>query len=82
MLQQKPVVVTQSRALSGIVRQTASGVVYQDRSISSFIQAICSLSNEKLRKSLGTNGHRAVLTKFNWENDTARLLSAVNRVFN
>lgn len=77
----KPVVVTQSKALTDIVVSADCGLVYTDSSPEEFCEAVEKLSDSNLRKRLGSNGQKAVIEEYNWERDVDRLWSAINETY-
>jgi len=76
MLMRKPAIVSNCRPLARIVKETKSGLVFQANNAEDLARKILILfNNKKLRVQLGRNGERAVLKKYNWQNDAEVLLS-------
>lgn len=76
----KPVVVTQSKSLSRIVKGADCGLVYQDDSPRDLRDKVEALRDIGKRQILGSNGLQAVRREFNWDYDRARLLKALREV--
>ena len=71
----KPVVVTSAKPLKRIVTASNAGLVYESGNADDFARAILQLRAPVLRGSLGENGRRAVLERYNWQNDSKALIA-------
>ena len=80
MMAGKPVIASNAKALEEIVKDSRCGVIFEDGSVSSLYQCICSLSNEKIRSSLGSSGKDSILRTFNWEIDERKLLEEMTEM--
>lgn len=80
MAQKKPIIVTQSKALSQIVERSNCGFIYQDNSPDSLSYVVNKLVDPNIRERLGLNGWRAVQEEFNWHYDKLRLFDAINQI--
>ena len=63
-----------------VVRETGSGLVYQDTSIEDLAAALVQLRDVELRANCGRRGRDAVAERFNWEIDSARMVDTLHRV--
>jgi glycosyltransferase involved in cell wall biosynthesis len=75
-----PVITSDAKPAARIVSQTGSGRVYTSTDPTSLADAVCDLRSFQNRVEAGTAGRNAVLKKFNWELDGARLVEAVEGV--
>jgi glycosyltransferase involved in cell wall biosynthesis len=74
MLMGKPQIVSDVKPLKRIVNETNCGLVFKAGDPSSLAQSIVKLAkDEKLRKSLGENGRKAALEKYNWNVESEKL---------
>lgn len=80
MLQKKPVVVTNSRALSSIVLPSKCGNVYIHDDYMDLANKVVELKSPQLRERYGSNGYDAVKNRFNWAIDEKNLLSALKEL--
>ncbi len=69
MVMKKPVLVSSAKPLARIVTESNSGAVFQSGDPNSFAAAALQLRNLELRRTMGQNGHRAVMQKYNWQQD-------------
>jgi glycosyltransferase involved in cell wall biosynthesis len=60
-----------------IVTETGCGRVYRSRDPSDLARAVEELSPEAVRVACGRAGRAAILARYNWEEDCARLNSAL-----
>lgn len=74
----KPVIVSDAAPLKRIVEETRSGLVFRSGDVNDFIDKVLCLKDSCLRSEMGENGYRAIINKYNWENDSQIL----KRVFN
>lgn len=63
-----------------VVRETATGEVYVGTDPEALVGAIERMVDPVRRATVGSNGRRAVATRYNWEADAKRLLAALDRV--
>ncbi len=77
MARGKPVVVTQSRALAGLVDRYRCGLVYTDSDPQSLVVAVRELASPQRRAILGEAGAQAVKAELRWDQDERRLIDAV-----
>ncbi|WP_238339592.1 glycosyltransferase family 4 protein [Candidatus Manganitrophus noduliformans] len=77
MLQKKPVIVTHAKTLSEIVDFAQCGLVYKDHRVDELSEAIIQLRSRELRRKMGEAGYQAVLSRYNWDHDSRRLIEAV-----
>ena len=74
MLMGKPQIVSDVKPLKRIINETNSGLVFKAGDPSSLAQSIIKLAkDEKLRKSLGENGRKAAIEKYNWNVEGEKL---------
>jgi glycosyltransferase involved in cell wall biosynthesis len=78
MLLGKPVVATEMAPVSRIIREVDCGVTYGDEK--GFVSALLALQDPATRARLGQNGRRAVLEKYNWEQEFCALMNAIDTV--
>lgn len=76
----KPVLVSDARPMKRIVEETRCGLVYEDKSIDSFVAQLSRLQNEEFRRGLGQNGRLAVAERYNWAEDSSRMMNALRRL--
>ncbi len=74
-----PVIVSSMPPAARIVRETGAGLVFHDRSPSSLADLLHRFPDGPTCRALGDAGRRAVLARFNWDQDGARLVSALER---
>jgi glycosyltransferase involved in cell wall biosynthesis len=77
MAQKKPIIATNSRTLSRIIKQGKCGYIYEDFNNKELAQIIKKLVNADLRKQLGESGYGLVRSVFNWSEDKAVLMDAI-----
>lgn len=77
MLQKKPVIVTHAKTLSEIIHFAKCGLVYKDNCPEALSEAILQLRSGELRKRMGEAGYHSVLSRYNWDIDSRRLIDAV-----
>lgn len=76
----KPVIVSNARATARIVAEEQCGLVFRSEDTKSFVDAVVSLKDVRLRHVMGSNGRRSVLQRYNWELDLERLVGALKAV--
>ena len=76
----KPVIVSNARPVERVVIEEGCGVVFRDRDPKSLAEAIMTLSEERVRRVLGQRGRMAVIEKYNWALEEAKLLDALHCV--
>ncbi len=73
----RPVIVTNCKATSKVVKKEKCGLVVEDNP-NSFVEVIIYLwKNKKEAEKLGKNGRRAVERSYNWKNQSQKLLELV-----
>ncbi|MDQ6829799.1 MAG: glycosyltransferase family 4 protein [Gemmatimonadota bacterium] len=72
-----PVVTSDARPSARIVRETMCGEIFHDRDARDLAGALVRLSGADERHRAGEAGRHAVLDRYNWEQDTGRLLEAI-----
>lgn len=72
-----PVLVSSMPPAARIVSQTGAGLVFQDRDVHSFTEAVKRLSDPAVRERMGAAGRRAVAETYSWEHDAQRLRVAI-----
>jgi len=83
MLAGIPVIIPNfSKELTSIVTQSNCGVLVDPSNPNQIRQAILSLANNpNKRKELGANGRKAILKKYNWDNEARELITMYNKLF-
>lgn len=74
-----PVVVTPCRSLLEIVESNRCGVAFPDGDHVGLASAVQSLADAEVRERLGSSGRQAISERFNWDQDTAVLLNALEQ---
>jgi len=80
MAKGKPVIVSDARPLQRIVLEERCGMVFRDQDASDLAKAIAALQPDSVRVEMGRRAREAVVRKYNWAIDEARLLSAIDTV--
>jgi len=80
MLQKKPVIVTNSKAMSDIVLSSNCGKVYIHDDWEDLSRTIIELKDSKVRDRYGLNGYEAVRKRYNWSFDEEELFKAVSEL--
>jgi glycosyltransferase involved in cell wall biosynthesis len=75
MLLGKPVIATEIGPVSRIIREVDCGFTYSDET--GFVSVLVALKDPAIRTKLGENGRKAVLEKYNWEQESRSLIDAV-----
>ena len=68
----KPVIVSDAKAMSRIVKECQCGEIFKSHSAEDFAAAVMRIY--KTNKTYGKNGKKAVLTKYNWKRSSKNLL--------
>lgn len=76
----KPVLVSDVRPMKRIVNELRCGLVYEDSNATSFVSQLSRLGDEVYRRELGQNGRVAIATKYNWTEDSTRMLNALRKL--
>jgi glycosyltransferase involved in cell wall biosynthesis len=76
MIMKKPVIVSSCKPLKRIVEDTGSGLVFNANNSESLADCLIKLYEDgnEIAEKYGENGHRAVLGKYSWKNDSGRLV--------
>lgn len=72
-----PVITSNTPPSARVVRDTGAGEVFRSRDAKDLTAALLRLSSEEVRRARGEAGRRAILDRYNWENDSATLLHAI-----
>lgn len=79
MYLKKPVISSDCISLKRIITETDSGYIYRSDSPEKLAELLEKLKDDrKILHEKGENGHRAVISKYNWNFDRKRLLTAYN----
>jgi glycosyltransferase involved in cell wall biosynthesis len=71
----KPVIVSSVKPLKRIVEETGAGLVYPSGDADALAQAVITIyKNKDLAEKLGKAGKKAVDQKYNWENESKKLI--------
>ena len=73
MLMKKPVVVSNCKPLERIINETRAGLVFKDGNPQDLAEKIIQIY--KNPDQYGENGYRAILEKYNWENEGKKLIA-------
>ena len=74
----KPVIVSDSKAISRVVHETSCGEIFQSKSPASFADTVLEIDSSK--KPYGENAKKAILDKYNWENSEKSLLKLYSEI--
>jgi len=75
MAMKKPVVVSNCKPLKRIVNESKCGLVFESGNEKDLASQILKLiSNKDLAANLGKNGRKAALKKYNWKNESKKLI--------
>jgi glycosyltransferase involved in cell wall biosynthesis len=73
-----PVVAVDVPPMRRVLDETDAGVLYPPDDVGALAGGIVELLNDPPRRErLGANGRRAVMTRYSWRQDEARLLAAI-----
>lgn len=72
-----PVIVSSMPPAARIARETGAGLVFRDRDPDSLAQILGAFPDAATQHAMGEAGRRAVLDRYNWDQDGARLVSAL-----
>lgn len=75
-----PVLTSDAKPCARIVFDTGAGEVFRDRDPVSLADAIARMTDTVRRSALGAAGRRAIADRYNWEQDSRRLLKALRAV--
>jgi glycosyltransferase involved in cell wall biosynthesis len=75
-----PVVSSNTKPCTRIVLETGCGELFQSGDAASMAQAIVLATSPEVSAQMAAAGRRAILDRYNWENDKAALAEAVARV--
>jgi glycosyltransferase involved in cell wall biosynthesis len=77
----KSIISSDCLSLKRIITETDSGFIYRNDSPEDLAELIMKLfSNRKVMEEKGNNGQLAVISKYNWTNDSANLKNCYNRL--
>ena len=81
MYSAKPILASDCKSIERVINETDSGLVYKYDDPDSFAECAEKLiENPELRIKLGINGYNAVKNKYNWENDSEKLVELYDRI--
>lgn len=80
MYLQKPVLVSSCAPLQRIIKETAAGEIFKANDSHDFARGVMRLFDKKVRERAGKNGHRAVIEKYNWQQEARRLLQIYEKI--
>jgi len=80
MYMKKPVVVSSAKPLARIVREHNAGAIFQSGDPAALTEAIFTLADPEERRLAGLRGHQAVVTAYNWQQDTQKLTGLYNNL--
>lgn len=75
-----PVLASDARPVARILAETGAGETFHDRDAGDLAARLTRLGEPALRARYGAAGRAAVLARYHWESDVARLLDALNGV--
>ena len=79
MLSGKPVIASNCSAVSRIVKETHSGLIFRNQDKTELIKAIeVAIQNRAMMMEMGASGRKWVLEKYNWDLAAQELLKAYN----
>lgn len=78
MLAGLPVLTTEVLPIQRIINETNCGVVCRDLDPVDIADKLEYLRDSGIRQNLGENGYKAVLEKYNWKSDKAKLNEIIN----
>jgi glycosyltransferase involved in cell wall biosynthesis len=78
MLAGLPVLTTEVLPIQRIIEEANCGVVCRDLDPADIADKLVHLKKPEVRQAMGENGYQAVLNKYNWESDEARLNKMIN----
>jgi glycosyltransferase involved in cell wall biosynthesis len=70
----KPVIATPATPIRRIVEEAACGIIVPDGSAEEMANAVIMLTDRRLAARLGESGRTAVVTRYNWEADSEKLV--------
>lgn len=81
MLTKKPILSSDCTYLKNIINETNAGLVYSDRDSSEFAEKLSRLiKNSELRTTLGENGFKAAIEKYNWKKTSETLVQLYEKI--
>lgn len=72
-----PVLSSNVLPMTRIITEQKCGAIYTDGDPESFAASVIRLQDDHLRSEMGLNGRQAVVTSYNWEADSERLMKAI-----
>lgn len=79
MAMSKPVLSSDTKPVKRIIEAEECGLVYADNNPSGFAKQALNLMSPELRQKFGENGAKAIVSKYNWENDSRVLLDVIDK---
>ncbi len=81
MILEKPVVSSNLRPIERILSDTEAGVIFKSNDESDLAEKVISLyKNPKLMKTMGENGKRGVIEKYNWDKAAEKLINLYKNI--
>ena len=80
MLSGLPVLATDPEPIKRIIKETQCGLLCRDQDTSDMARQLVKLKDPTLRNKLGSNGHEAVLTKYNWKRERMVIADAIEKL--
>lgn len=75
-----PVLCSSAKPAARVTSETEAGLVYEYDNPSAMAEAIQLIADPKQRALFAENGKAAIRTRYNWEQDSERLLSAITNM--
>lgn len=78
----KPIIVSDARPLKRIVEEERCGAVFESGDTRSFVKAVRKLLGDPAKaKKIGENGYKAVISKYNWTEDSKRMNAVIKSLY-
>ena len=74
MYLKKPVIVSSAKPLARVVNDAHCGKVFESANPDAFANCVIALQDPAVRQQLGENGHRAVLDRYSWQQESKELV--------
>jgi len=76
----RPALVSDAAPMRRIVREEKCGLDYRSDDPDDLVRKLVILEDGAMRTRLGDHGYKAVVERYNWERDAARLVAAIGAV--
>jgi glycosyltransferase involved in cell wall biosynthesis len=81
MYLERPVISSNCTPIERIVNECKCGLIYESNNSEDLAQKVISLYNDdELRNSMGENGNREVLQKYNWKSTAENLVNLYKKI--